>query len=361
MRNFDVKKFADESPELYKAFKDYADHRMSEMGMKGKQFSAKSLDDKEKVISKLFADEVARRSKVNVSDYDGDIMHYAQNPMVKSFADAIFDKMIDMIIPDILNNSIGLISDVTNVDWGDVAKFELKNGALYNVAKAGYRQKNTLLQELADTEVTVAPEAHEVSTTATLFEMLTNRKNIAVETFKAALSMQAEMEAEVWDAFETAANATTVPSALKVTNYTQDSAIHLADVVTSYNGGAKAIFTGTPTALRNIVPADSHYDYSFDDRFVKQGYIGEIMGYNLMGAKNFADYKSDDYGLKLNDKKIYVVSGSVDKVVKVAVGGALTFTEDARENANLRGVMTTMKSWGVIAATNSVAGVITLQ
>jgi hypothetical protein len=141
MRQFDIKKFSDEAPELYKAFKDYSDHVMSERGVKGKQFSAKSLDDKEKVINKLFADEVARRSKVEVSAYDGDVMHYSMNPMVKSFADAIYDAMIEMIIPDVLNPSIGLIAETVNVDWGDVAKFELENSALYNVASAGYRQR----------------------------------------------------------------------------------------------------------------------------------------------------------------------------------------------------------------------------
>lgn len=360
MKKFDVKKFSAESPELYKAFKDYADHRLSEMGVQGKQFSAKSLDDKEKVINKLFADEVERRSKIEPSRYDGDMMHYAHDPLVKSFADAIYDKMIDMIIPDVLNSTVGLISEITNVDWGDVAKFTLKNGALYNVARAGYRQKNTLLQQLEDTDVTVAPEAHEVTTTATLFEMLTDRKSIANETFKAVLSMRAEIEAEAWDAFETAVNASTVPTALKVTNYSQDSAIKLADIVTAYNGGNKAKFVGTPTALRHIVPADGHYEYPLDDRFVTEGYIGKIMGYQLMGAKNFADYKSSDYALKLKDDVVYVVSGNVDKPIKIAVGGALTFTEDARNNANLRGVMTTMKSWKAICATNAVAGSISL-
>jgi hypothetical protein len=173
--------------------------------------------------------------------------------------------------------------------------------------------------------------------------------------------MEAEMEAEVWDAFETSVGASTVPTALKVTNYTQDSAIKLADIVTAYNGGAKAIFTGTPTALRHIVPADANYHYGLDDRFVTQGYIGEMMGYSLMGAKNFADYKSTSYGLKLNDKKIYVVSPASDKAIKVAIGGAITFSEDAKNNANLRGVLTTMKSWKAICATNAVCGVITMS
>ena len=215
MKNFNIKKFSDESPELYKAFKDYADHVLAtERNIKGKTFSQHSLDDKEKVINKLFADEVSKRAKVSVSEYDGDYMHYSLNPMVKSFADAIYDSMVDMILPDILNTSVGLIAEIANVDWGDVAKFDLENNTLYNVSKAGYRQKNAMFQQLENQTVTVAPEAHEVSTTCSLFEVFTNRKSIAKETMKAVKSVEAELANETWDAFATACSATTVPTAL---------------------------------------------------------------------------------------------------------------------------------------------------
>ena len=90
MKELNTKLFS-ECKELYTAFKDYYDHTQSIDGVVGKQFSAKSLDEKEKVINKLFADEIARRSKVSLVDYDGDVAHYAQNPMVKAFADTISD------------------------------------------------------------------------------------------------------------------------------------------------------------------------------------------------------------------------------------------------------------------------------
>jgi hypothetical protein len=361
MKEFNLKKFSDESPELYKAFKDYADHVFSvERNIKGKQFSAISLDDKEKVINKLFADEVAKRSNVSLSSYDGDMMHYSVNPVVKAFADSIFDRMIDMILPQVLNTSIGLISEIVNVDWGDTAKFDLDNNALYNVSKAGYRQKNTTFQQLEGQTVTLAPQAHQVSTICTLFEVLTNRKSIAKETMKVAKSIEAEMANETWDAFSTACEATTVPTALKVTNYTQESAVTLADTITSYNNGSKAVFAGTPLALNNILPANANYRYMLDDNMVKIGYIPTFMTYDVMPTPNFADYTSTTYGLKLSNKKIYVVSPASDKIIKVAVGGTLTIPSGTYENANLSQTMSTMKSWDVMAATNAIAGVITL-
>lgn len=356
-----VKKFAEESPELYKAFKDYADNVMAvERNIKGKSFSAVSLDDKEKVINKLFADEVSRRSKVTVEDYEGDMMHYSKDPRVKAFADAMVDHMIDMVIPDIMNSSVGLIADISYTDWGDVAEFELENNGLFNVSKAGYRQKNTLFQQLENQTVTLAPEPRQVSVICTLFEILTGRKSLAKYIMKAVKSMEAEMLDEVWDAFTTAVSAVATPSALKVSNYTQATAVELADKVSAWNGGRKAVFAGTPLALSNILPANAGFQYTLDDDMVKLGYIPDFMTYPVMPTPNFADRKSTTYGLKLPNNKIYVVSPQADKIVKVAIGKALSNQSTIDENANRAETMTIGKGWSCMACTNAIAGVITV-
>lgn len=362
MRELDnVKKFAEESPELYKAFKDYADNVLSvERDIKGKSFSNVSLDDKERVINKLFAEEVERRAKVTMADYDNDAMHYSQDPRVKAFADAMVDHMIDMILPEVLNSSIGLIAEISYTDWGDVARFDLENNALFNVSKAGYRQKNTTFQQLEDQTVTLAPELRQVSVICTLFDILTGRKSIAKYVMKAVRSIEAEMANEVWDAFTTAVSATTVPTALKVTNYTQATAVDLAERVSAWNGGSKAVFAGTPLALNNILPANANYRYTLDDAMVKLGYVPTFMTYDVMPTPNFADYKSTTYGMKLPNNKIYVVSPASDKIVKVAVGKALTIPSGQFENANMAETMTIGKGWVAEAVTNAIAGVITV-
>lgn len=355
-----VKKFAEESPELFKAFKDYADNVMAvERDMKGKSFSNVSLDDKEKVINKLFAEDIARRSKVTVEDY-GDMMHYSRDPRVKAFADTNVDHMIDMILPDALNSSVGLIAEIDYVDWGDVAEFELENNALFNVSKAGHRQKNATFQQLENQTVTVPTEPRQVSVMCTLFDILTNRKSIARYVMKAVKSIEIDMANEAWDAFATAVGGATVPNKLKVGNYTQESAVTLADTVTAYNGGAKAVFAGTPLALSNILPTDANYRYTLDDAMVRLGYVPQFMTYDVMPTPNFADYKKGDYSLKLPNDKIYVVSPASDKVIKIAVGKALTTQSGRDENANRAETITIGKDYGIMAVTNSIAGVITV-
>ena len=145
-----------------------------------------------------------------------------------------------------------------------------------------------------------------------------------------------------------------------MTNYSQDSAVTLADTVTAYNGGRKAVFAGTPLALKNIVPANANYRYTLDDAMVKLGYVPTFMTYDVMPTPNYADYTSTTYGLKLPNNKIYVVSPASDKVIKVAIGGSLTIPSGTYENANMAQTMTTMKAWSAMAVTNSIAGVITV-
>lgn len=352
-----VKAFAENSKELYVAFKDYFDHTQANKGIAGKVFSQKSLDDKEKVINKLFAEELERRSSMKMSD-SMDVAHYANNVVVKSFADEISDQMIDMILPEVLLQSVGLIAEIDFLDWGDSASYELENNALYNVATAGYRQKNTVFQTLENQTVTLAPTGHQVSTITNLFEVLTDRKSVAKQIMKAVKSIEAEMLNEAYDAFVTAVTAGTVPTALKVTNYAENSAITLAETVSAWNAGQKAVYVGTPVALKTLLPSDSNYRYTLNDEFVKLGYIPTFNTYDVVPMAQMADYKSTTYGLKLDDEKIFVVSPSSDKVIKIAVGGTLSHTSGTMENANLAQTGSIMKAWAVSAITNSVAGYI---
>ncbi len=351
--------FAKESDELYKAFKDYKDHWLSaNRKVKGKAFSDKSLDDKDKVITKLFSDEVAKRSGMS---RDGvDMAHYANNPMVKYFADTIVDTLIDAVIPDILNTSVDLIAEIQYLDWGDTGKFDIRNNGLFNVSKAGYRNRDTLMQRIDDVTYTLAPENHEVTVYTPLFDILTGRKNLGEYVMRVVLSIEAEMLDEAWGSFTTAISAVTVPTALKVTNYTEKSAITLAQTVQAYNR-ATPVFAGTAVALKDLLPDNSQFRYFLDDDYFKVGAVPTFNGYVVLTIPQIAN-KNDytNYTLALDDDKIYVLTPSTDKIVKVVVGNSLSHAETAFFNANLNNVNTIQKAWSAGVITNSIAGVIEL-
>lgn len=358
-----VKKFAEESSELYKVFKDYADHVQSLRGVKGKKFSDKSLDDKEKVINKLFAEEIQRRAKVSVEDYGGEryMMQYCQNPVVKSFADAIKDQMIDMILPETLFGSMGLIAEIKFADWGDSLSFDLENNGLYNVSRAGYRQRTAPAQKLENQTVTLTPINHEVTVGATLFEILTGRKSIAKEVMKVARSIESEMLYEAYQAFVAATDESVIPSKLRIANYEEKELVRLCETVTAFNGGRKAVIVGTPIALKTILPSNLNLRILLDDEYVRVGHLTNFNGYDVIPMAQIADYTKSDYSMRLDDTKVFVVSPSSDKIIKVGVGGTLSHQDGQFDAANLIQEATTTKAWDTMCATNSVAGVIDLD
>ena len=347
-----VKAFAEKHSDLYTLFRDYFDHTQSNRGIQGKTFGATSLDAKEKAINKAFCAELENA----VPRMGLDDAHYAVNPMVKAFADAMVDQMIDMILPETLLQSVGLIADIRFIDWGDSANFELENNALFNVARADYRQKNAIFQKLENTNATLVPQPHQVSVISSLFNVMTGRDSIAKYIMKAVRSIESAMLGEAYTAFTTAVTAGSVPAALKITNYTEKDVITLAEKVSAWNQGKKAVIVGTPVALKALLPSNSNYRYTLNDEFVKLGYIPTFNTYDVVPMEQIADYTSTTYGLKLDDTKLFVVSPASDKIIKIVVGGTLSQTSGQFENANLAQTGSIMKAWEVGAITNSIAG-----
>ncbi len=357
-----VVKFSEDSKELYLAFKDYFDQTQAEKGVLGKKFSDVSKDEKEKVINKLFAEELERRSGVTLEQFDGRIAHYAKHPTVKSFADAIVDYMIDMILPEVLFGSLGLIGDIRFGGWYDSFTFNIENNALFAVSKAGRRQRTAPAQKLYNTTATIAPENHELTVITNLPAILAGRESIAKFVMKAVKSIEAQMLYEAYDTFNTTMDSATIPSALKLTTYEEKALISLCEKVTAYNGGKKAVIVGSPVALKSILPSSTNTRILLDDEFVKMGSLRTFNNYDVISLENFADYTKNDYSMKLKDNRIHVVSPASDKLIKIAVqGDTLSNQDGAFDTANLSQTASISKSWGIGCITNSVAGVVQLS
>ena len=86
-----------------------------------------------------------------------------------------------------------------------------------------------------------------------------------------------------------------------------------------------------------------------------------LIRFDVIPMKQVANpYDStDEYALKLDDTKIYVVSPASDKIVKVGIfGGTMSHQNDPYDNANLSVINTINETYEVQIATASVAGVV---
>ena len=150
------------------------------------------------------------------------------------------------------------------------------------------------------------------------------------------------------------------PLGLQASGYSKPEFLRISQTVSAWNSGAPVVALGTVAALGAILPEGDKYRYFIDSDFVKVGYMRNFLGVDLMVLPQVADWTTP-FGLKLSDKKIWFVSPSSQKIVKVVLeGNVLAYTSDVYSNANLLQTSTLTKSWGTAIATNSVAGLITL-
>jgi hypothetical protein len=356
-----VKTFAAENADLASAMKEYAHNVLMERKGDVKAFSAHSKDEMEGLIDKAFAAEIARRSNFALpTDGKNDSMkRYSMNPMVKYFADEIANSMIDMILPDtLMNSSIRYFADFQFADLGDSITWDVKSNALFTVSKADYRKRNTNVQRSFDTTVTMTGTNHMITVADNLFNILVGRAHIASDVMKATISIETQMLFEAYEAFTTAMDKVT--GNLLVSNYSEKSLIKLAQTVTAYNNGRKAVILGTPVALKSVLPSNSNYRYLLSDEYVRLGHLQTFNNYDVLPLEQVADpYAEAPYALKLDDSKIYVASPASDKIVKIGVfGGTYTNANDPYDTANKTQNQTLEKAWDVAVVTNSVAGVV---
>lgn len=353
-----VKVFASESADLNEAMKTYAQNVINEkLGVK--TFSIHTKEEQEMLIDKAYCAEVARKAGVELPNVDNksECKVFSTHPSVAYYANSITNNMIDSILPMVIDNSaLRFIADIRYADYGDTIKFDVENNQLFQVTKAGYRRRRVEAQKSFDATVTMSGENHEITIADNFFNVLIGHAHIARDVMKAAMSMEVSMLTEAFSAFET--GMATLPANLQAINFNEKSAIKIAETVTAYNQGRKAIFLGTPVALKGVLPSNSNYRYLLSDEYVKLGHLQTFNGFDVIPMEQVADpYAPTPYSLKFDDSKVYIVSPASDKLVKIGIfGGTMASTIPATANANTEESHTLSKSWDVAVITNSVAG-----
>lgn len=352
-----TKAFSQENGDLVTAMKEYAHGN----------FGGRSKEECEILIDKAFASAIEAKSGFtmpteNSKNYKTAVKAYCANPMVAYFANEVTNNLIDAVLPTIMDEStLRFIAETKYADLGDTIKFDLESNALLHVSKADYRRRRINAQKTFDSTITMTGENHMITVADNLFNILIGSAHIARDVMRASLSMQNAMLVEAYAEFEGAMSKLSSP--LKVTNFDEKDAITLAETVTAYNQGRKAVFMGTPVALKSILPSNSNYRYLLDDAYVKLGALNQFNGYDVIPMAQVADpYASTPYALKLDNTKVYVVSPASDKILKIGVfGGTMSGAINPQDSANTEASQTLQKGWETAIATNSIAGVIDLQ
>lgn len=360
-----VLNFAQGKTDVYEAFADYFNHYRATV-LKNNNVTYNntlSFDEKGAKLHEALKTEIAKVA--NVASFDQFPLEvWTTNPNLKWATFAVIGAMVDMILPETIIDSIGIYTDVRVGGYGDNFSFDVKPRDLFVISQAGRGKRRSEVRKQFEGQVTVTPIEHDITVQVSLYKVLAGKENIAEFAMKAALSIESQMTLDAYNTFNTAmANLPTSPvgGELLISGYSQTTAVSLAQRVTAFNQGQKAVFVGTQLAVQNILPSNSNYRYTLDSEYVKLGYVQTAFGYDVMVLPQVADWTTP-FKTLLDDKKIYVLSPSSQKLVKLCIEGALmTVTDGVYDNANLTQNTTMKKMWQSAIATNAVAGVITLS
>lgn len=325
-----------------------------------------SFAEKEKNVNKLMMSAIKDLSGINFDSKLASAESYAQNPNFRWAAMSVRDALIDMVLPDFVDRTIGVYTEIRSIPMGDSVRFEVEDNDLFYVAKAGRNQRTTEFQREDVGQRSIIPVNHNISVSVNWYKVVCGKESLAKFLLKAVMSIEAAMTKEVAQAF-TAAMAEVASSGAANLNVAgfgsgsdDSSVIKLVETVSAYNN-SPAIFMGTKVACHKLLPKNASTRISIDSDYVKVGYLNTIYDTDVMIMQQYADYGSTDYKLALPDNKIYVISPAGQKPVKLVLEGA-TYTRSMESNdtADLTSNTTLNRSWGLGIVTNNVAGVISL-
>jgi len=349
---------------FYEDFKDYFMHYSTEVyGAKNKVYDREfSLAAKSESIEKKFITEILAHS--GVANFDAFAPEqWVTNPMIKWATFAVVNTLIDAVLPDVLIDSIGAYTDIRAIDYGDSKSFDVKSRDLFYVTKSGRGKRHQEAKRQYVGQVNVDPVEHDVTVFVSLYRVLAGKENLAEFVTKAIRSIEHQMTLDAYSTFNSAfAGVTSYVDELYVSGYSQDGAIKLAQTVQAWNGGNKPIFVGTQLAVQNILPKDPNYRYDLiGSEYVRLGYVKTAFGFDVVVLPQKANWKNE-FELALDDDKIYCISTSSDKLVKMVIEGkSRSIIDGQHDNADLTQHATLKMNWGTAVCTSEVYGWIDLS
>ena len=355
-------KFAAGNMELYTGFLDYWNHYQALTNKKAVEFDTKfSLEEKETKLNAAIKREILRKANVPYAA-ETPVEQWFNHPIIVHETFAVVGAMIDMVLPDSIIETNGAYADTRTIGWGDSTAFDVEPRDLFVVSRAGHGQRSSEVRKQFKGQVTILPEMREITVGVSLYKVLSGKESLAVFVTKAVRSIEYQMNLDIYNVFATAMSglSSTATTGLQVAGYTQYNLTRLAEQVTVWNQGAKAIVMGTSLGLLNVLPDDANYRYQLSDPYVQLGYIPTISGYDIMRLPQAADWQNT-YGTLLSNSTLWIVSPSSQKLVKVVLeGNTLSNTTGTFDYADLTQNTTLFKSYGIGIATNAVAGQMTL-
>lgn len=346
--------------DMIDAFRDmYNEYQSVEYGKKVTFDTSKSFEEKNEKLHNSMLEKIKEISGVNYTGFSD--IKLATNPLFSWATFAVVGALIDSILPDTVISDFGRFAEVRVGGFGDSFKWDIKPSDLFVVTKSGRGKRNSFAQRQYNGTVTLIPENHTVTVGEDVYRILAGKANLAEYAAKIVKSFETDMAYEVYSAINNTYD--NLPTQFKEASFDETKFVQLAQRIAAFNGGAKPIAFGTKVALSSIVPSNIIYNDRLGEEYYRTGYLGNYRGVDLIEMSQKADWTSSTYALKLDDTRVYLLSSSQEKLVKVAIEGeTLNFGDTSiSSNANLTQANTLHKAYVTSLISNSYFGILDLS
>ena len=340
---------------LIPAWKDYVNnYRAVNFSVKKSFDTSKTLDEKEVLVNAAIDREIANLMKVDCSFVDKEA--YVTNPTYQWAKFAVINKLVDMIIPDVVREDYMHIANTQTIGYGDSAVFDIKSGDLFTVVKNGNSRRHVEAQRQFTGQKAVVPVNHTITTEVDWYRVMAGKENNAEYAMKVVLSIESEIATDIMAAVKDSFS--TLTANFKENAYSETAFKKLAARVGAANGGAKAVAIGTELGLGTILPTNDYLKMGLGETYAKVGYLPVFKNVPLIALAQKIDWSSADYDFALDDSYIYMISPQTQKLVQVVFeGGSLAIADSQFGNSNLTQKVSLHKRWVVGLITNSKYGI----
>lgn len=340
---------------LIPAWKDYVNNYRAVNFAAKKSFDAsKSLDEKEVLVNSAIDKEIAKLMQIDCSFVNKEA--YATNPTYQWATFAVVNKLVDMIIPDVVTEDFLNVANTQTIGYGDSAVFDIKSGDLFQVVKNGNSRRHVEAQRQFTGQKALVPTNHTITTEIDTYRVLAGKESLADYAMKVALSIESEIAIDIMAAVKDSFS--TLTANFKENAYSETAFKKLAARVGAANGGAKAVALGTELGLGTIMPTNDYLKMGLGETYSKIGYLPVFKNVPLVALAQKIDWSSADYDFALDDSYIYMISPQTQKLVQVVFeGGTLAIADGQFSNSNLTQKVSLHKRWTVGLITNARYGI----
>lgn len=274
---------------------------------------------------------------------------------------SVINALVNAVLPAYVAGSLAPFVDLRMAGIGDIVKVKVLPRTLYTVSAGGNGGERTSFRQKKFAGDVVIPMQERIITTyVDMYRVMAGKEDIADFVRAIVLSIEIDMQKLAVDALNAGLASASYPSQFKENaKFDPKKLIALAQRVQAYNEGVKPIIMGTASALANVLP-DSNLGYrgTYDGNGGTVHVLRDFYGFNLYELPQMPTGK--DYGLALDDGKLYVVSPVGSKLVTVAMSTTLTNSNQFYENADLTSNFTMRKNYGAEFIGAQFAGIYTI-